>query len=255
MSGDALVLLHGFTGSSASWRAVVERLPGRRLLVPDLPGHGSAAIDPGAGFEALVDGLARQVAEAGFAGARVAGYSMGGRVALALLVRHPGLFAGGVLIGASPGLADAGERARRRAEDAEWSRLLHRDGIDAFAAAWGARPLFASQGRLAESDRAGQEAIRRGHDPRRLAAALDALGLGAMPDYRPRLGTVRVPVILAAGERDPKFLALAREMLSSMPAAQLAVVAGAGHNVVLEQPAAVAGLLGRSGNQAPERDS
>jgi pimeloyl-ACP methyl ester carboxylesterase len=52
----------------------------------------------------------------------VVGYSMGGRLALYLALRHPDRCAGLFLESASPGLEDAGERAARRRADEEKAR-------------------------------------------------------------------------------------------------------------------------------------
>src|SRR5918912_3882251 len=101
----ALVLLHGFTQTRQSWRRTVQALAGRyRALTPDLPGHGQSALRP-ASF-AAVTAYVRALAPAPFT---LAGYSMGGRIALhaAFALRPERL----VLIGASPGLADPHERA------------------------------------------------------------------------------------------------------------------------------------------------
>ena len=52
--GDPVLLLHGFTGSSKAWpEACVEALTSRyRVLVPDLPGHGSNPVPhPGSGYD------------------------------------------------------------------------------------------------------------------------------------------------------------------------------------------------------------
>src|SRR4051812_24367183 len=104
-----LVLLHGFTQTRQSWRRTVRALPpGRyRALVPDLPGHGQAAARTPS--FAAVTPYVRALAPPSFT---LAGYSMGGRIALhaALTLRPERL----VLIGASPGLADARERAQRK---------------------------------------------------------------------------------------------------------------------------------------------
>src|SRR5690242_17971545 len=108
----ALVLLHGFTQTRQSWRRTVLALgAGRyRALVPDLPGHGQAAHRT-ASFDACT-AYVRALAPERFT---LAGYSMGGRIALhaAFQLRPERL----VLIGASPGLLDPGEREQRRAAD------------------------------------------------------------------------------------------------------------------------------------------
>ncbi len=42
--GEALLLVHGMAGSSATWRAILPQLAQRyRVLAPDLPGHGDSA--------------------------------------------------------------------------------------------------------------------------------------------------------------------------------------------------------------------
>lgn len=239
-----VVLLHGFTGSPGSWAEVRRGLGGGRVLAPAALGHdgtaGPAGVDR---FEAELDRLAGLVRDRGFTGSHLAGYSMGGRLALGLLVRHPELFASATLMGASPGLSEPGEREARAARDEEWARLLETEGLPTFVAAWEALPLFGTQGRLPEARLAAQDRIRRSHDARGLARSLRVLGLARMPDYRPRLAGVEVPVRLVVGEADAKFRGLGTEMAERLPRATLTVVPGAGHNVVLERPAEIAELL------------
>jgi len=245
-----MVLLHGFTGAPVSWDRVVELLPSSctPVLRPALPGHDGRVpppLPPGAApFAAEVDRLAAELRAAGTAGAHLAGYSLGARVALGLLVRHPDLWSRATLIGAHPGLRDEAARERRAEEDGEWSALLRRRGAAAFVREWEARPLFASQARLPAPARAAQAAVRRAHHPEGLAAALERLGLAGMPDWRPFLGGVGVPVTLVVGELDEAFLGLAEEMLPRFPAALLVVLPGVGHNPLLEDPVALAAVLG-----------
>src|SRR5918997_6024427 len=74
-----LVLLHGFTQTGRSWQPVAAALAGRyRAIAPDLPGHGAFAERRPATFAAC-DAYLRVVAGDRFT---LAGYSMGGRVAL-----------------------------------------------------------------------------------------------------------------------------------------------------------------------------
>lgn len=239
-----LVLLHGFLGSGSSWRAVLaeKRLRGIEIFCPDLPGHGNEAAPRG--FGAAVGELADLIGSR-FAGpVGLAGYSLGGRLALGLLLELPGRFAAGLLIGASPGLGPE-ERAARAAADAASAERLRARGLEEFLAAWRRQPLFAGQARLPAAVLAEQETINRAHQPAKLAAALELLSPGRMPDYRPRLAEIAAPVEILVGGEDAKFLALGREMQQKLPRARLEVVPGAGHNVMLEAPAAVAAALGR----------
>ncbi|HKG62473.1 MAG TPA: 2-succinyl-6-hydroxy-2,4-cyclohexadiene-1-carboxylate synthase [Solirubrobacteraceae bacterium] len=231
-----LVLLHGFTQTRQSWRRVIAELGGRRrALAPDLPGHGNAAARP-ASFAACT-GYVRALGGERFA---LAGYSMGGRIAL-----HAALALGDrldrlVLIGASPGIADPAERAARRAADDALADRIEAIGVEAFAREWAELPLWEGQ---PERVRAAAFADRLRNTPSGLAAALRGLGTGVMEPLWDALPSLGVPVTLAVGERDERFRAIAERMAARLPRAEIVVVSGAGHAAQLEQPAAVAALL------------
>jgi len=236
-----LVLLHGFTQTGRSWQPVLHALAGRyRAIAPDLPGHGEFAERRPASFAAC-DAYVRVLADAPIT---LAGYSMGGRIAL-----HAALSLGPrvrrlVLVGASPGIADPAERAARAAEDAALAARIEAIGLEAFAREWGAQPLFAGMPRgiaeIAHADRMRNTAAG-------LAAALRGLGTGVMPPLCDRLGELTVPVELLVGERDEKFLAIAERMAAALTHARLHVVPGAGHAAHLEGPEAVAEIIAASG--------
>ncbi|HWK29277.1 MAG TPA: alpha/beta fold hydrolase [Solirubrobacter sp.] len=238
-----LVLLHGFTQTRQSWRRTVQALQGRyRALVPDLPGHGQAALRT-ASFDACaayVRALAPRLT--------LCGYSMGGRIALhTALELGPAVVTRLVLVGASPGLADPEQRAaRRRADDALADRLEGME-IEAFAREWGSQPLFAGQ---PERVAAAAHADRLRNTPAGLAAALRGLGTGVMEPLWGRLGELTTPVTLVVGERDEKFRATAEAMLARLPNAELVLVAGAGHAAQLEDPGAVARAVYQSGSSS-----
>ena len=241
------VLIHGFSGGSESWRSVRSRLD-MPSCAPVVYGHDGTrpaipAALPGASFEAEVDRLASVVAEAAPAPRYLSGYSLGGRLALGLLVRHADLFAGAALIGVNPGIGDERERAERREADGTWARLIEERGLSAFDREWSRLALFASQARLAPEALEEQRRIRLGHSRTALASAMRTLSLGAMPDFRPFLPAVCCPIELIAGSLDSKFIGLARQMAGVFPAATVRIVDGVGHNVPLEAPARLAGLL------------
>jgi 2-succinyl-6-hydroxy-2,4-cyclohexadiene-1-carboxylate synthase len=232
-----LVLLHGFTQTGRSWQPVLHALAARyRAIAPDLPGHGGFAERRPASFAAC-DAYVRVLADQPIT---LAGYSMGGRIAL-----HAALSLGPrvrrlVLVGASPGIADAAERAARAAEDAALADRIEAIGLEAFVREWGAQPLFDGMPRgiaeIAHADRMRNTAAG-------LAAALRGLGTGVMPPLWDRLGELELPVELVVGERDEKFRAIAERMLAGLADARVHVVAGAGHAVQLEAPEAVVDLL------------
>jgi 2-succinyl-6-hydroxy-2,4-cyclohexadiene-1-carboxylate synthase len=236
--GPPLVLLHGFLGTPGAWSAVLEALPHHGpAWCPWLPGHGPAPARPRSWdktVQALADGLP--------AGAVLAGYSLGARLSLAAALRRPGRARATLLIGGHVGPADAGERAERAALDAERAAALRSGDMAAFVVAWEALPLFATQRALPEATQAQQRAARRSHDPQALAWAFEVAGLAQMPDLRAGVATARQPLRFLTGALDTRFGALAAS-LAHPPWVTHAIVPGAGHNLLLEAPAAVAASL------------
>lgn len=232
------LLLHGFTGAPASWDAVRARgIEGHALA---LPGHG-APVDVEAGFSGGVRYVAEAIARAG-APQDLAGYSLGARLALGVAVERPELVRRLTLVGVNFGIDDA-ERPARRAWEAGIARLLREEGLEAFLAEWSKLPLFATQGRLDPSTTAAQARIRERHDPGALADALEAFALSGMPDYRPALSRLPMPVHLVVGGEDEKFRRLAEAALPALRDGRCTLVDDTGHNVVLERPDVVADAL------------
>ena len=265
-----LVLLHGFSGHAESWAEVRASLPGERpVWCPPILGHGGHGDHGGPGghdvalldlerdaaacsFVAEVDRLAAGIAARFGAPVHVAGYSLGGRLALGLLARHTTLLGRATLIGAHPGLTTPEARAERVRSDEQWAELLERQGLTAFVAAWEAQPLFSTQGRLAKAVRERLRAQRLTHRPEGLAVAMRALGLGRMPPFAELCAGAGVlptsldrPVEFLIGEEDARFCALARALAATLPRAKVTIVPDAGHNLPLEAPAAVAAALSK----------
>ncbi len=235
-----LVLLHGFTGSAASWQPVMARLQDMfRCVAIDALGHGDsdAPADPARyGMAHVVGDVLAIMDRLGEQRCLLLGYSMGGRMALQLAVAAPQRLSGLILESASPGLRGADERAARRAADEALARLLEEEGVAAFVDRWERLPLFASQQRLPETTRRALRAQRLRNNPRGLAMSLRGAGTGAQEPLHERLTTLAVPTLLIAGALDDKYCAIARQMATQAPQARLAIVPDAGHNVHLEQP-------------------
>ena len=171
------------------------------------------------------------------------GYSLGGRTALHLAVRHPEAVAALVLEGASPGIADPEQRAAREAEDAARAERIERDGVEAFIDEWEQVPLFATQFELPADVRAAIRATRVANTASGLANSLRGMGTGSQEPLHDRLGEVRVPSLLLAGALDTRYVAAAEEMARAMPDATSQVIEGAGHAAHVERPEAFASVV------------
>lgn len=88
--GEALVLIHGMAGSSATWRAVLPHLSKKyRVVAPDLFGHGESAKPRGDySLGAFAAWLRDLLDELGITGATVVGQSVGGGVAMQFVYQH-----------------------------------------------------------------------------------------------------------------------------------------------------------------------
>ena len=230
-----LVLLHGFTNTGASWDLVVAALGERyRSVAPDIRGHGTASNVQPVTLEAVIGDIAALDDTPRFT---LAGYSMGGRIAL-----HAALALGGrverlILVGASPGLASDDERLARRRSDEALADSLADSSIDEFARRWAQTPVLAG---VSEEVALSAHADRLRSTPAGLARALRGLGTGALPSLWERLGELTMPVTLIVGERDQKFRGIAAEMAALMPSAKVTVIPGVGHAAHLEAPSLVA---------------
>lgn len=228
-----LVLLHGFTGDTTTWQPVRAGLRrwGKTLAL-DLIGHGkSPHPDEVAPYkmEACVAQVLAALDRHNLHQVWLVGYSMGGRVALHLATHHPERVAGLILISASPGLEYPEHRAERIQEDHDVADSIIAWGVPAFVEQWLNKPLFASLMNLPQEQQALQRAQRLRNSPVGLANSLRGMGAGSMEPVWDGLTMLRMPILILAGQRDAKFVEIARRMQALLPHAQLHLFSGAGH--------------------------
>lgn len=231
------VFLHGFTQSHHHWhgpaRAIATRVgDAARVSFVDLPGHGLAS-DDSSGIAAAADTLPALAGPGTYVG-----YSMGGRFALTAAASGSPSIERLVLIGATPGIDDPGERADRIAADEIRARHLEQVGVATFVDEWLRMPMF---GGLPD-DPIGR-AHRLTNTVPGLAGSLRACGTGNQPSLWSSLATISVPTLVLAGERDAKFADVGRRMAEQMPRATFATVDDAGHAAHTERPERVAVLV------------
>lgn len=156
---------------------------------------------------------------AGGASDVIIGYSMGGRRALAEAHR----FAKAVIVSAGLNAPDPDRRLR----DEEWARRFESEEWPELMRAWNAQPVFGGHRiERKESD----------YDRSELARMLRQWSPAVLPP--PVLEKIETPILWVAGERDGKYVEIARDAVSRLPNAQLWICPDAGHRVPWEQPAA-----------------
>lgn len=228
-SGPAVVLVHGAGLAGWVWQQVAEHLQGFHVLVPDLPAHGAS---PG---PFALDNAADRVAQA--IGERVAhgpihvvGHSLGGQVALTLLARHPQLPATVVVSGSLTRPAAVAPLVPPLVK-AYWP-LRQNPGL--------IRLTMKSQGIPEEFFHRFSTAIAE-MDREELIQVLTAALTFSPP---PELGKVSTPVLVLAGEREPRLVHRSMaDLVALLPAVAARRIPGGDHGWPLSQPQLFAQIL------------
>lgn len=240
--GPPLLLIHGFGGAAWNFDELVPLLPGRRLLVPDLPGHGGSDPLPAPSLAAFADVLAELLTAEGVEQTDVLGHSLGGVVGLRLAVRHPQRVRR-LILAAPAGISSAtrvaeltiafvgvvqpGRLAGRRADRIARSPLLRRLVFGPFE--------------VSNPDVLSERAVHgflRGP-----TMHTDALGAGlalSADDPRRDLDRVRSPVLILWGARDRQVPIEDGYEYARRLRAPIRTIADCGHLLIGERPDACA---------------
>ncbi len=235
---DTVLLLHGFAGTAGSWDAFSGHLDRERYrpLAVELRGHGqSGALRP-ISFDLCVEDLLA-AAPPRFT---LAGYSLGGRIALQLALSAPERIERLVLISTSAGIADESERALRLGQDLTLADEIEAGPISQFADAWLAGPLFAND--PPDVNDSARSEIEK-NSPADLAAALRGLSIGRMESLWPRLSEIAAPTTIVAGRLDGRYVELAERLRGAIDGSELEVIDGVGHALPRSAPERLAALF------------
>jgi pimeloyl-ACP methyl ester carboxylesterase len=232
--GRPLLLVHGFGGAAWNFSELAPLLPGKRLIIPDLPGHGASSALPAPSLTGFADVLAEILDGP----VDVLGHSLGGVVALRLAERHPSLVRSLVLAAAAgissstrmaeitialTGIVQPGRIAGRRVGRVARSRRLRNFVFGGFE--------------VANPDLLTERAVHgflRGP-----TMHTDALGAGlalVADDPRQDLDRVRCPVLVLWGARDKQVPLEDGFEYARRLGAPLRVIADCGHLLIGERP-------------------
>lgn len=234
--GIPLVLLHGFTGHRDDFAQVLSGLSqGRRVLAPDLRGHGESGRAAGPEeytfFECMADLLAFLDA-LGIEKCDLLGHSMGGMVAVRFALEHPTRLRSLILMSTSAsGFGDETNESLRKGS--------------AFVKDAGLAPLqeaMETVGRAEPDPVIKLWAQRYWAHQRRRYAAMDpnaylgfATAMIEQVSVSSRLHEIRLPTSILIGSEDSDFLAGADELFAGIKQATLYTMEGAGHHPHEEQ--------------------
>jgi 2-succinyl-6-hydroxy-2,4-cyclohexadiene-1-carboxylate synthase len=239
-SGPPLLLLHGFTGSVRTWDEIRPTLRNvAQVITIDLIGHGRSAApdDPRRySFEWATRDVLALLDSMRLPSVDLLGYSMGGRLALHLALEMPERIGALLVESASPGIEDPLARRQRIDSDAALAERILRNGIHAFVDEWERLPLLQLAPHVSAETVARQRTHRIENSPLGLANSLLGMGAGQQPPVWSQLKALTLPVSLLVGADDARYTELAQRMAQLLPAADIAVVAAAGHTVHLDQP-------------------
>jgi pimeloyl-ACP methyl ester carboxylesterase len=235
--GRPLLLIHAFPLSGAMWEQQIAALSqSYRLIVPDLRGFGaSPAVPSTTSLDQYADDLAGLLDQLGLQHVAVAGLSMGGYIAFALLRRHRERV-DALILADTRSQPDTEDGRRTREENA---RLVEQQGPRAIADQMLPKLLSAS---APEQLQAKVRRLIEANERAGIAAALRAMA--ARRDSTPLLATIAVPTLIVVGADDgltpPSD---ARAMHAAIAGSQFAELPGAGHLANLEAPEAFNAVL------------
>lgn len=90
-SGPPLIVLHGLLASAACWRDVAHALAGtHRVISVDLRNHGRSPAAASMAYPEMADDVLQLIESERLERPALLGHSMGGKVAMALALMHPG---------------------------------------------------------------------------------------------------------------------------------------------------------------------
>jgi pimeloyl-ACP methyl ester carboxylesterase len=234
--GSPIVFLHGLFGQGRNWTQIGRQLSAdHRVLLVDLPHHGRSAWADQFDYLEIADQVAELLTESD--PVTLVGHSMGGKVAMVLALRHPGLVARLCVVDVAPvsyqGTSEfAGYIQAMKGMDLD---LLQRRA-DADAALADAVPNETVRSFLLQN-------LRRDGDDWRWQVNLDVLGLdlGAVSGWpEERLADAASydgPVLWVGGEKsDYVRQEYAAAMARWFPHHRRVTIKGAGHWVHSERP-------------------
>lgn len=156
------------------------------------------------------------------------GYSMGGRLAMDAIVNNPGMWSGGIVVGADPGLISDDARSNQLQQDLEWARRFRTEDIQELLNEWDSLPVFCGR-----SNCSSREITKL--DLEKISHFFDVFSKARQPNMLPMLRKLKTPPLLyISGCDDIKYTRIGEGLASDCLQIQNKVIPNAGHRVPWE---------------------
>jgi len=248
--GPALILIPGLACGPWAWTDTAERLRGKySIYLLTLPGFDGRKPVPGATLASLAGDLASLIESRKIVKPVLVGHSLGGTLSLAFATEHSGLIAGVVAVDGLPVFPGT-------------------EGMTGDRSALGQRMRAQFEGQTPEQFKLGQQAYMKqiGSVDEAIAMKLAEFSgrsdIGATADFaaqvmtadlRPKLASIKVPVVEISPFNAPDFAAIGvdenrktgyyRMLLAGIEKLEVVSIAAARHFVMFDQPEKFAAAL------------
>ncbi len=235
--GNAIVFLHGMTGSTQDWANQISVLsPKHKVIARDMRGHGKSAAPSQKeeySMKIFVEDVFGLLKELGINKCCLVGHSIGGFIAVQFALEHQDKLAALVLVDTSSG---------QFARDPNYAKLRQR--MNELARSQGMEAAF-------EYDAANNPArverfqkhpeLREVSRQRMLQTSVDGYfycsgAIGKWASVTSRLSEIRVPTLIYCGEEDTAFTEAVQVLNKGIAGSELVMVKGSGHSPHEEAP-------------------
>ena len=237
-----ILFLHGFMGDRFEFKQAIAILSKQFYCVAiDLLGHGQTEVidqvadqDHYYTIQSTANFVIKFLDLLCVEGCFLVGYSMGGRLALYLALHFPQYFSRVVLESASAGLKTEVERSNRRSKDRQLATKLEIGNFRLFLENWYQQSIFVNLRSHPNFTHMLEQ--RLNNSPSQLAKSLRNLSVGMQPSLWKKLSENEIPLLLIAGELDPKFVQINLQMAEIRKFSKLEIITGCSHNIHFENP-------------------
>lgn len=236
----SLFFMHGFTGSSDDWNYIIPLIDNRyNKITYDLLGHGKSDFPNDSSlysWELQVEQLNKIINSFTDDKVILAGYSMGGRLALCYAFTYPERVLGMILESTSPGIKNKQEREKRIKDDEELAKFISTHTVEEFIEMWLNKDIFGTLLRFSDTKRREIKKHKLKNNRIGLSNSLYGFSTGKMPYLYNQFNHITPRTLLLTGDLDSKFTSLNKHIAGKLPSAKHKIIRNSGHTIHFEEP-------------------